>query len=455
MSVVLETTLGALTLDLYTEARPKLCRNFLKLCKVKAYNFCLFHNVQPGFLAQSGDPTGTGRGGESVFGRIYGDQAVYFEGDQPEPKIKHSKRGSLSMVRAEGDNMFGSQFFVTLEDDLDYLDARHSVFGEVAEGFEVIEKFNKVISDEEHRPYQDIRITHTVVLDDPFEDPERLEVPLASPEPDPRVLRSDRLGAEEIVTDDSDEDPEEAAEKVAEKEAKARATILEMVGDLPEADCAPPENVLFVCKLNPVTTDEDLEIIFSRFGKVVGCEVIRDHKTGDSLQYAFVEFDNPKSCETAYFKMDNVLIDDRRIHVDFSQSIAKFRWKGKGRLEVVDGEDTRGRKDRGAAPPSRKREAASRRSPSPERRGRRPRSGERERPSRLRSPRGRRRSPGDSRKKGRRRSKSRSRSRSREDGGRRRHRRRSRSRRRSGSGERRKRRRSASREGRSTDKKRR
>lgn len=62
---------------------------------------------------------------------------------------------------------------------------------------------------------------------------------------------------------------EEIEELIAEKEAKARATILEMVGDLPSADVAPPENVLFVCKLNPVTTDEDLMIIFSRFGKIV------------------------------------------------------------------------------------------------------------------------------------------------------------------------------------------
>ena len=66
------------------------------------------------------------------------------------------------------------------------------------------------------------------------------------------------------------------------------------------------------------------------------CEVIRDHKTGDSLQYAFVEFEDKEACEKAYFKMDNVLIDDRRIHVDFSQSVSKFKWKGKGRLEIVD-----------------------------------------------------------------------------------------------------------------------
>ena len=69
---------------------------------------------------------------------------------------------------------------------------------------------------------------------------------------------------------------------------------------------------------------------------IISCEVIRDHKTGDSLQYAFVEFEDKDACEKAYFKMDNVLIDDRRIHVDFSQSISKYKWKGKGRLEVVD-----------------------------------------------------------------------------------------------------------------------
>ena len=63
-------------------------------------------------------------------------------------------------------------------------------------------------------------------------------------------------------------DMSEITELMAEKEARAQATILEMIGDLPDADVAPPENVLFVCKLNPVTTDDDLEIIFSRFGKV-------------------------------------------------------------------------------------------------------------------------------------------------------------------------------------------
>jgi peptidyl-prolyl cis-trans isomerase-like 4 len=57
--------------------------------------------------------------------------------------------------------------------------------------------------------------------------------------------------------------------------------------------------------------------------------------TGDSLQYAFVEFEDRKSCEDAFFKMDNVLIDDRRVHVDFSQSVARIRWRGKGAQSLI------------------------------------------------------------------------------------------------------------------------
>jgi peptidyl-prolyl cis-trans isomerase-like 4 len=75
MSVVIETTVGDLTVDLFTKERPKTCLNFVKLCKAKKYNMNLFHMVQPGFIAQTGDPTGTGRGGDSIFQELYGNQA--------------------------------------------------------------------------------------------------------------------------------------------------------------------------------------------------------------------------------------------------------------------------------------------------------------------------------------------------------------------------------------------
>lgn len=166
---------------------------------------------------------------------------------------------------------------------------------------------------------------------DIFIDPERLEIPDMSPDVTDEVLNSSRIGVLDDIDGNEGKTAEEIEEEIKDKEAKARATILEMVGDIPNADIAPPENVLFVCKLNPVTKEDDLEVIFSRFGAIVSCEVIRDHKSGESLQYAFIEFENKEDCEKAYFKMDNVLIDDRRIHVDFSQSVSKIKWKGKGR----------------------------------------------------------------------------------------------------------------------------
>lgn len=340
MSVVIETTIGDITIDLHTEARPRTCMNFLKLCKMKYYNFCLMFSIQRNFIAQTGDPSASGKGGESIFQKVYGDQARFYEGEKL-PIMKHSQLGTVSMVSC-GNHLFGSQFFITLGEDLDSLDSEHLVFGQVVEGLEVINRLNQTLTDEKYRPYQDVRISHTVVLDDPYPDPKDLHFPAESPKPTPAVFESDYIAADEAIDDTEGKSLTEIQEEIQEKEAKARATILEMVGDLPDAEMAPPENVLFVCKLNPVTTSEDLEIIFSRFGKINTCEVIRDRVTDNSLQYAFIEFAETKSCEDAYFKMDNVLIDDRRIHVDFSQSVSKIKWRGKGRgVEYFDDDGKR------------------------------------------------------------------------------------------------------------------
>lgn len=320
--------MGDIVIDLYTEERPRACLNFLKLCKIKYYNYCLVHNVQRDFVMQTGDPLGTGRGGESIFSKLYGDQARYFEPEKV-PRIKHKKLGTVSMVNNANDQ-HGSQFLITTGVNLDYLDGVHTVFGEVTEGMDVLKKINEAFVDKEFVPFQDIRINHTVILDDPFDDPPGLPIPDRSPEPTKEQLDSGRIGADEEIDDNKGKSIEEVEEQLADKEAKTRAVLLEMVGDIPDADIKPPENVLFVCKLNPVTTDEDLEIIFSRFGTIKSCEIIRDWKTGESLCYAFIEFEKEEDCEKAYFKMDNVLIDDRRIHVDFSQSVAKVKWKGKG-----------------------------------------------------------------------------------------------------------------------------
>ncbi|PWA98975.1 Cyclophilin-like peptidyl-prolyl cis-trans isomerase domain-containing protein [Artemisia annua] len=334
MSVMIVTSLGELVIDLHTDRCPLTSKNFLKLCKTKYYNGCLFHTVQKDFTAQTGDPTGTGTGGDSIYKFLYGDQARFF-GDEIHLDLKHTKMGTVAMANA-GENLNASQFYITLRDDLDYLDGKKTVFGEVVEGLETLTRINEAYVDEKNRPYKNIRIKHTYILDDPFEDPPQLaeHIPDASPEGKPKDEVDDEVRLEDDwVPLDEQLDANELEEVIRAKEAHSRAVVLETIGDLPEAEVKPPDNVLFVCKLNPVTEDDDLNTIFSRFGTVTSAEIIRDFKTGDSLCYAFIEFEDKEACEQAYFKMDNALIDDRRIHVDFSQSVSKlwnqFRSKGK------------------------------------------------------------------------------------------------------------------------------
>ncbi|PHT44306.1 Peptidyl-prolyl cis-trans isomerase-like 4 [Capsicum baccatum] len=339
MSVMIVTSLGEMVVDLFTDRCPLTCKNFLKLCKIKYYNGCLFHTVQKDFTAQTGDPTGTGSGGDSVYKILYGDQARFF-GDEIHLDLKHSKMGTVAMASA-GENLNASQFYITLRDDLDYLDGKHTVFGELAEGQETLNRINEAYVDGKGRPFKNIRIKHTYILDDPFDDPPQLSdlVPDGSPEGKPKDEVEDDVRLEDDwVPMDEQLGMQELEEVLHAKEAHSRAVVLESVGDIPDAEIKPPDNVLFVCKLNPVTEDEDLYTIFSRFGTVTSAEIIRDFKTGDSLCYAFIEFEDKEACEQAYFKMDNALIDDRRIHVDFSQSVAKlwsqYRRKdqnGKGR----------------------------------------------------------------------------------------------------------------------------
>ena len=214
-----------------------------------------------------------------------------------------------------------SQFLITARDECDALDGKNTVFGHVSEGLDVLDAINEAYCDDAGRPWQNIRVKHTIILDDPFDDPPGLDtlVPDASPAfvRDPNDTRLE----DDWVPEEAGRDADAQERATRDKEARNRAVVLEMIGDLPDADAKPPEESLFVCKLNPVTSDEDLEIIFSRFGKVTSCDVIRDYKTGDSLCFAFVTFETKEQAEAAYFKMDNVLIDDRRIHVDFSQSM--------------------------------------------------------------------------------------------------------------------------------------
>ncbi|CAD6335887.1 unnamed protein product [Miscanthus lutarioriparius] len=279
MSVLIVTSVGDISVDLHTDLCPFTTKNFLKLCKMKYYNGCLFHDVKKDFLAQTGDPTGTGTGGDSVY--------------------KHSKPGTVTMASA-GENCNASQFYITLRDDLDYLDDKHTVFGMVAEGFDTLLKINEAYVDDKGRPFKNIRIKHTYVLDDPFDEPPQLAelIPDNSPKGKPR----DEIGEERLednyVRSDETAAPEKLEEMIRAKEAHTNAVALQIMGDIPDAEIKPPDNVLFVRPINPVTQvtslelfggtiDEDLYTIFSRFGTVTSAEIIRDKKTGHSLDGCF------------------------------------------------------------------------------------------------------------------------------------------------------------------------
>ena len=295
------------------------------------------YHVQPNFSFQSGDPLGpeskASDGGASVWSLPDGSTKKPSKPDRmlfrPEvsKRRKHAERGTVSMATTASktnpdERLASSQFVITLGDNIEDLDGKAAIFGEVVEGFDALEKINTAFIDSSGRPLQDIRILHTVVLDDPYDDPPDFVEPPGSPLPSAEQKASVRIAHDEVLEENTDPEKLEALRR--EREARAQALTLELIGDLPFADVTPPEQILFVCKLNPVTRDEDLELIFSRFGKILSCEVVRDKKTGDSLQYAFIEFATKEDCERAYFKMEGVLIDDHRIHVDFSQSVSKI-----------------------------------------------------------------------------------------------------------------------------------
>jgi len=335
MALLLETVWGDIVMDLEDSI---LSENLLKLTKAGFYQRQLIHRIRNN-LAFTGCPRGDGTGGTCIFGLLdnkdYGKSTKRFiKSGGHERKETYEKGDVVACLTTSADDTIGSQFAIAIGpvtgEDCFYI-------GKVAEDFShILNRLSQLPTDEHQRPLADVRMLTLNIVHDPYDDPPGFEEytrpSTPTTKPSSEVVQS-RLDAAELdfenMNDDEEEDEEtkkkralDFEEQIEQRDARSRAVVLEMVGDLPSAEATAPENVLFVCQLNPVTTDEDLQLIFSRFDEKCQVQVVRDRETGASLHYAFVTFTTEKQATRAYFKMNNVLIDDRRIKVDFSQSVS-------------------------------------------------------------------------------------------------------------------------------------
>eukprot|EP00164_Ancoracysta_twista_P036068 GFYU01080531.1.p1 GENE.GFYU01080531.1~~GFYU01080531.1.p1 ORF type:complete len:178 (-),score=36.94 GFYU01080531.1:150-683(-) len=146
--VVLETTMGQLEVELYAHHAPKTCKNFEELAKRGYYNGIVFHRIIRDFMVQGGDPTGTGRGGESIYGAKFEDEITR--------DLKHTGAGILSMANS-GPNTNGSQFFITCA-PCPWLDGKHTIFGRICSGMETLQRLNNTETDEKDRPVEKVMI---------------------------------------------------------------------------------------------------------------------------------------------------------------------------------------------------------------------------------------------------------------------------------------------------------
>ncbi|NCS90653.1 MAG: peptidylprolyl isomerase, partial [Ignavibacteria bacterium] len=145
---VMKTNMGTVEIELFEKQTPKTVENFSGLAKKGYYNGVIFHRVIPNFMIQGGDPTGTGRGGESLWGKKFNDEFV--------PALKHSEPGMLSMANA-GPNTNGSQFFITVI-PTPWLDGKHTIFGKVINGMDVVYAISKVQTGAMDKPVKDVII---------------------------------------------------------------------------------------------------------------------------------------------------------------------------------------------------------------------------------------------------------------------------------------------------------
>ncbi|TIB42193.1 hypothetical protein E3P86_00456 [Wallemia ichthyophaga] len=157
------TNHGSLNVELHCEKAPKTCYNWLMLARGRKYDGVSFHRNIPGFMIQGGDPSGTGRGGESFYGNPFGDEY------DRKGAYKHDARGVLAMANA-GPSTNTSQFFITYR-PTPHLDGKHTVFGHLVGGMDTLASLESIQVDKAtSRPMRTIRMEEIQIFSDPFEE---------------------------------------------------------------------------------------------------------------------------------------------------------------------------------------------------------------------------------------------------------------------------------------------
>ncbi|RIA84533.1 cyclophilin-like domain-containing protein [Glomus cerebriforme] len=159
--VIIHTTSGDIAIELFSKEAPKACRNFVQLALEGYFDNTIFHRVVPGFIIQGGDPTGSGHGGESIYGGPFVDEF--------HTRLRFVRRGLVAMANS-GKNDNRSQFFITL-DRTDELQNKHTIFGKVVgETLFNVLKIGELETDENERPLYPPKIISTEVVGNPFDD---------------------------------------------------------------------------------------------------------------------------------------------------------------------------------------------------------------------------------------------------------------------------------------------
>ena len=152
--VAFETSQGTIIMKLYPDVAPKTVENFVGLVKKGYYDGTVFHRVIKDFMIQGGDPTATGRGGQSLWGGKFEDEFS--------PKVSFDKPGLLAMANA-GPNTNGSQFFITTV-PCTWLNNKHTIFGEVVSGYDVVQKIDNCNTAWGDKPVVDQKIIKAYVV---------------------------------------------------------------------------------------------------------------------------------------------------------------------------------------------------------------------------------------------------------------------------------------------------